>query len=336
MPPAARSNTTKRATIHRCGRRRDDLADDALHRSHSDEPLIRRLVPRCDSLESVPCHPCPYGGARRHRLGARFRSGCSPSVTGSDRRDTAAAAHKWGARPIPSRARRCDAWAMTQIAEHQTFRRVPRTREQRLDELENGAAAPVASSKDPDLPAVAEPPLRETILRSLRERHALRDAIAYVVEAPEGEIGFVTEVRIAPFAYWPDELIVEADPRGPQFRVPIETVSAVLPRQGRLFVSRAPVGARPVPPPRLTKARAWRLAGAAGAVLGLGGYVATFVALALGTGIAWGPGLAASGAIGGAAAAASWQKRGRSWPAALGLGSFWLPLVGGVIGSLLR
>ena len=225
---------------------------------------------------------------------------------------------------------------MTQIAEHQTFRRVPRTREQRLDELESGAAAPVASSKDPDLPAVAEPPLRETILRSLRERHALRDAIAYVGEAPEGEIGFVTEVRIAPFAYWPDELIVEADPRGPQFRVPIETVSAVLPRQGRLFVSRAPVGARPVPPPRLTKARAWRLAGAAGAVLGLGGYVATFVALALGTGIAWGPGLAASGAIGGAAAAASWEKRGRSWPAALGLGSFWLPLVGGVIGSLLR
>jgi hypothetical protein len=228
---------------------------------------------------------------------------------------------------------------MTQSAENLTFRRVPRTPGQRLDEPENGAAAPVASSKDRDRPAVAEPLQRESIRLSLRERHALRDAIAYVVEAPEGEIGFVTEVRIAPFAYWPDELIVEADPDGPQLRVAIETVSAVLPRQGRLFVSGAPVGARPVPRPREawpTKARAWRLAGAAGALLGLGGYVATFVALALGTGIAWGPGLAASGALGGAAAAASWQKYGRSWPAAIGLGSFWLPLVAGVVGSLLR
>jgi len=208
----------------------------------------------------------------------------------------------------------------------------------RLDEPEDGVAATVAGREDRDLPAVAERPRPGSIRLPLGQRSALRDAIAYVVEAPEGEIGFVTEVRIAPFAYWPDELIVEADPGGPRLRIPIDTVSAVLPHQGRLFVLRAPVGARPVPrgrEARLPMARGWRLAGSASALLGVGGYVATLVALALGTGVAWGPGLAASGAVGGAAAALSWQKNGRSWPAAIGLGSFWLPLLGGVVGSLL-
>ena len=86
----------------------------------------------------------------------------------------------------------------------------------------------------------------ERIRLPLRKRHALRDAIAYVVEAPEGEIGFVTAVGIAPFEYWPDELIVEADPGGPRLRVPIDTISDVLPREGRLFVTRAPAGAQPM------------------------------------------------------------------------------------------
>jgi len=185
---------------------------------------------------------------------------------------------------------------------------------------------------------VAERPQPERIRLPLRQRYALRDAIAYVVEAPDGEIGFVTTMRIAPFEYWPDELIVEADPGGPRLRVPIDTVSAVLPREGRLFVTKAPAGAQPVARPRearLKKAWAWLLAAAAGAVLGLGGFVATFVALALDAGVAWGPGLAASGAAGGVAAAASWRRHGNSWLAAIGLGSFWLPLAAGAILSLI-
>jgi len=80
----------------------------------------------------------------------------------------------------------------------------------------------------------------------LDQRHALRDAVAYAVEAPEGEIGFVTAVLIAPFEYWPHELVVE-DTAGTRTRVAIETVSAVLPREGRLLVTTAPAGAQPVP-----------------------------------------------------------------------------------------
>lgn len=185
---------------------------------------------------------------------------------------------------------------------------------------------------------MVERPQTERTRLTLAQRYALRDAIAYIVEAPEGEIGLVTAVRIAPFAYWPDELIVEADPHGPRLRVPIDTVSALLPREGRLVVTTAPVDAQPIARPRessLTKARAWWFAAAAGAVFGLGGYVATFVALALDAGVVWGPGLAASGVAGGAAAAASWRKRGSSWLAAIGLGSFWLPLAAGTILSLI-
>jgi hypothetical protein len=164
----------------------------------------------------------------------------------------------------------------------------------------------------------------------LAQRHALRDAIAYIAEGPDGEVGYVTAVRTAPFAYWPDELVVRADPAGPQLRVPVESISAVLPREGRLFVAAVrPRGAR------RTSARGWWLAATAGAVLGLGGYVATFAALVLDAGAEWGPGLTASGAVGGAAAAASLRTRGSSWPAAIGLGSFWLPLAAGAILSLI-
>jgi len=192
---------------------------------------------------------------------------------------------------------------MTQIVESRRFAAVPRVRVTRLP---------------------------------LRHRYALRDAIAYAVEAPEGEIGFVTGVGLAPFEYWPHELIVE-DAAGTQMRVPTDTVSAVLPREGKLFVTSAPPRAQPVPRPRQdsrTNARAWRFAAGLAAVLGVGGYVATFVALALGAGASWGPGLAAVGAAGGAGAAASWRRRGGSRAAALGLGSFWLPLAAGAILSL--
>jgi hypothetical protein len=171
---------------------------------------------------------------------------------------------------------------------------------------------------------------------SFRQRHALRDPIAYAVEAPEGEIGFVTAMRIAPFGYWPDELIVEAAD-GEAWRVPISMVAAVRPHEGRLLLARAPAGAQAVPRRRErspTAGLAWRLAAVAGALLGLGGGAATFVALVLESGLDWAPGLAASGGVGGAASAVSWRKAGPSRLAAAGLGSFWLPLAAGAILSL--
>lgn len=130
---------------------------------------------------------------------------------------------------------------MSQVAPNQVLQRVPRSRRRRFDKIGNHLHAG-------EPPVAGRPP--EQIRLPLAQRYALRDAIAYAVESPEGEIGFVAAVRIAPFAYWPDELIVEADPGGPRLRVPIDTVTAVLPREGRLFVTRAPVGAQPVARPR--------------------------------------------------------------------------------------
>jgi hypothetical protein len=221
---------------------------------------------------------------------------------------------------------------MTQVAEDRNFRAVSRARD---DGIERDAPGTLSGSRQSDRSAT-KAPQSERIRLPLRQRYALRDAIAYAVEAPEGEIGFVTAVGIAPFDYWPHELIIEAT-AGMRMRVPIDTVSAVLPREGRLLVRTAPAGAQSVRRPReewLTKARAWQFAAVAGAVLGFGGYIATFVALVLDTGVSWGPGLAASGAAGGAASAVSWRKRGPSWAAALALGSFWLPLAAGAILSL--
>jgi len=218
---------------------------------------------------------------------------------------------------------------MTQVAEQRTFERSP------FEQREDGSHALREETRSAARPATGRP--RSAPVRlPFRQRYALRDPIAYAVEAPEGEIGFVTGLRIAPFEYWPDELILEAPEEHP-LRVPISSVSAVLPRGGALLLTRAPAGAQPVPRPRkpsLTRALAWQLAAVAGAMLGLGGYVATLVALAHGTGLDWAPGLAASGAAAGAAAAASRRKAGPSWLAAAGLGSFWLPLAAGAILSL--
>jgi len=205
-----------------------------------------------------------------------------------------------------------------------------------FDRMEDGPHAPHEERPSAARPAVAESPHPASTRLPFRQRYALRDPIGYAVEAPEGEIGFVTGLRTAPSEYWPDELIVEAV-RGHPLRVPTSTIGAVLPHEGRLLLARAPTGAQTVPRPRkpaLTGALPWRLAAAAGALLGLGGYVATFVALALGTGPDWAPGLAASGAAAGAAGAASWRRAGPSWLAAAGLGSFWLPLAAGAILSL--
>jgi hypothetical protein len=219
---------------------------------------------------------------------------------------------------------------MTQVAEERTVERLP------LDQSEDGPYAPLDGCRSADRPAAARGPHPARVHLPFRQRYALRDPIAYAVEAAEGEIGFVIGMRIAPFEYWPDELIVEA-PGGRPLGVPISTVSTVLPREGRLLLTRAPARARAVPRPRrplLTMALAWRLAAVAGAMLGLGAYAATFVALALDTALDWAPGLAASGVAGGAAAAVSWREAGPSWLAAAGLGSFWLPLAAGAILSL--
>jgi hypothetical protein len=219
---------------------------------------------------------------------------------------------------------------MTQVAEERTVER------SRFDQIEDGTHTPPERRRSAARPAVADRLHPAPARLPFRQRYALRDPIAYAVEAPEGEIGFVTRMRIAPFEYWPDELIVEAV-EGHPLRVPASTIDAVLPREGRLLLTHAPAGAQPVPRPRKpvrTWALAWRLAAVAGALLGLGGYVATFVALVLGTGLDWAPGLAASGAAGGAAAAAAWRKSGPSWLAATGLGSFWLPLAAGTILTL--
>jgi hypothetical protein len=225
---------------------------------------------------------------------------------------------------------------MTQVAYEPTLERPPLERWQEFDEIENDARG--ASRQEGRVSTMPGPRTPARIRLPLRQRYALRDAIAYAVEAPAGEIGFVTEVRFAPFEFWPDELIVEAAPEGRRLRIPIDTITAVFPREGRLLIATTPAGAQPVARPRegrLTKARAWRLAAAAGAVFALGGYVATLVAFALGTLVSWSPALAASGAAGGAAAVASWRKLGRSRTAAIGLGSFWLPLAVGAILSFI-
>lgn len=219
---------------------------------------------------------------------------------------------------------------MTQVAGERTFERLP------VEQPEESEHPPLDGRRSTARPAVADCPHPAPVRLPLRQRYALRDPIAYSVEAPEGEIGFVIGVRIAPYEYWADELIVES-PKGQPLRVPISTVSDVLPREGRLLLTRAPAGTRPVPrpgKPLLTGALAWRFVTIAGALLGLGGYLATFVALARDSGLDWAPGLAASGAAGGAAAAVSWRKAGPSLLAAAGLGSFWLPLAAGVILSL--
>ena len=244
--------------------------------------------------------------------------------------DSVARAPRWGVRPIAPSARCCDAGSMTQVAEQRTLDR------SRFDQIESGQHAALEGRRSADRRAVAGRPHSAPVRLPFRQRYALRDPIAYAVDAPEGEIGFVTGMRIAPFEYWPDELIVEV-PDGHRLRVPVSTVSAVLPREGRLLLKRAPAGARPVPRPQkslLTRALTWRLAAIASAILGLGAYVATFVALALDTGLDWAPGLAASGAAAGAAAAVSGRKAGPSRLAAAGLGSFWLPLAAGAILSV--
>ena len=238
----------------------------------------------------------------------------------------------WGAEPIAPNSIWRNAHFMTERVELETLER------RAADQVTSGSHPNHEAPRSAYRPATIDQPLVAPVRLALRERMALRDPIAYAVEAPQGEIGFVTGTRIAPFAFWPDELIVAARD-GHRVRVPVSTVSEVLPREGTLRLTQAPATVRPAPRQETslpTQTRLWRATAVAGALLGVGSYVATVFALALGTGVDWAPGLAAGGAAAGAASAASWKRAGRSWLAAAGLGSFWLPLAAGVILSLVQ
>lgn len=225
---------------------------------------------------------------------------------------------------------------MSYFSETLSLQRTLGKHSRRVDASEEGANPVAANCHDEQLLDGGAPSQPSPLRLPLAARHALRDGVGYAVEVPEGEIGFVTEVRFAPFEYWPEKLIVETS-RAQALRVPISQVSAVFPRVGRLLLASAPAGVQPIARPRspkLTRALAWRFAAVGGAIFGLGGYVATFVALLLSGGVAWGLGLAASGALSVLLSATCWRKCGPSWAAALGLGSFWLPLVGGTVLTL--
>jgi hypothetical protein len=94
--------------------------------------------------------------------------------------------------------------------------------------------------------------------------------------------------------------------------------------------------ARPMqrPVPNRRRLQALRASAAIGAIAGLAGYVLVFVALALDAAVEWAPALAVAGAIAAAASAFAWRRGARTWLAAVGLGSFWLPLAVGLILSL--
>src|SRR5690349_14358301 len=103
---------------------------------------------------------------------------------------------------------------MTQVAED---RSIERARRQRFDKTESDARETLAGRRRAAPSVGVQGPRPEL---PLVQRYALRDAIAYVVEVPEGEVGHVTAVKIAPFEYWPHELIVE-DIAGTPMRIPI-------------------------------------------------------------------------------------------------------------------
>jgi hypothetical protein len=109
---------------------------------------------------------------------------------------------------------------MTQIAEARP-----------LDRAEHEPRRIPDKTRNTQQPAVTGRARPARVRLPLVQRYALRDPVAYAVEVPEGEIGFVAEMRIGPCEYWPDELTVEASD-GSRQRVPVDTVSAVFPREG--------------------------------------------------------------------------------------------------------
>jgi hypothetical protein len=167
-------------------------------------------------------------------------------------------------------------------------------------------------------------------------RSVVRSAPGYTVDAPGGQVGWVDEIRVAPFAFWPEALVVRTV-EDQRLLVPVEAISRALPREQRLILREAPAGVRLVPYPRRPwhdREQVWELQALIGFTAAVGGYVAMFVALALGATLELSPVLAGLGAIGAAASGRVWRSGRRTWLAAAGLGSAWLPLVAGAILSL--
>jgi hypothetical protein len=167
-------------------------------------------------------------------------------------------------------------------------------------------------------------------------RYVIRSAVGYTVDAPGGQVGWVEEIRVAPFAFWPKALVVRTVEEE-RLLVPVGAISRALPRERRLILREAPAGvpliAHP-PRPWHDRERIWELQAVIGFTAAVGGCVATFVALALGITLELSPVLAGLGAIGAVASGRVWRSRRRTWLAAAGLGSAWLPLMVGAILSL--
>jgi hypothetical protein len=179
-------------------------------------------------------------------------------------------------------------------------------------------------------------PLEPQGRRRLAFRVSVRTAHGYLVDAPGGRIGHVAEVRVAPYEFWPEALLVTVHD-GRQLLIPVSAVARAYPREQTLVLREAPPGIDLIP----YRARSWyertgiwRLVEALGFAGGVGGYVATFALLALGAAVAAAPILAMLGAIGAVASGAAWHAGRRTWLGAAGLGSAWLPLSAGVILSL--
>jgi hypothetical protein len=172
----------------------------------------------------------------------------------------------------------------------------------------------------------------------LRDRYLLRTAHGYEADTADGQIGRVVEIDVAPFEFWPETLVVAA-PSGQLLRIPAAWVERVLSRERRLILSQSPAAAQPVARPAqplLDRQRIWRIVAAVGAASGLGGYIAALVAFASGVTLEAAPLLTSTGAIAVCASGLAWANGRRSWLAAAGLGSFWLPLGVGTILTLAR
>jgi hypothetical protein len=169
-------------------------------------------------------------------------------------------------------------------------------------------------------------------------RYIVRSARGYTVDAPGGQIGWVDEIRVAPWEFWAETVVVRTE-QDQRVLVPVDAIARALPRERRLILREAPAGVRPVPHPPLPwhdREQIWQLQALIGLIVGVGGYAALFVALALGVALEVSPVLVGLGAIGAAASFRVWRSGRRTSLAAVGLVAAWWPLTAGAILLLLR
>lgn len=172
--------------------------------------------------------------------------------------------------------------------------------------------------------------------RRLPFRYAVRSAHGYAVDAPCGQVGRVDEIRVAPWEFWPETLLVRTED-DQKLLIPVEAVAQARPRERRLILHEAPAGVRllPHPPqPWDDREHVWQLQAVVGFVGGVGGLIALFVALALGVVLQVSLALVALGVIGAAASGRVWRCGRRTWLTEGGLVSAGLALVVGAILSL--